>query len=66
MYVRNVWGCLNSFIHSRELCCNRLGIRVGQNRTYIRIYGVYTVIFAGELPYTRSYTVYIYGSSQLH
>ena len=28
------------------------------------IYGVYTVLWAGELPFIRSYTVYIYGSGQ--
>ena len=28
------------------------------------IYGVYTVYLAGKSPYIRSYTVYIYGSSQ--
>jgi hypothetical protein len=38
--------------------------RIGQNHTYIRIYGVYTAILAGTLPYIRSCTVYIYGSGQ--
>jgi len=38
--------------------------RVGQNHTYIRIYGVYTVLLAGKSPYIRSYTVCIYGSVQ--
>ena len=37
---------------------------VGQNHTYIRIYGVYTVFLAGRLPYIQSYTVHIYGSGQ--
>ena len=32
--------------------------------TYIRIYGVYTVILAVKLPYIRSYTVFMYGSDQ--
>ena len=31
--------------------------RVGQTHTCIRIYGVYTVISAGKLPYIRSNTV---------
>jgi len=38
--------------------------RVGQNHTFIGIYGVYTVILAGKSPYIRSYTVCIYGSGQ--
>ena len=38
--------------------------RVGQNHTYIRMYGVCTVFLAGKLPYRRPYTVYIYGSGQ--
>ena len=29
-------------------------------------YGVYTVVLAGNSPYIRSYTVYIYGSGQLY
>ena len=33
-------------------------------RTYIRIYGVYTVLLAGKLLTIRSHTVYTYGSSQ--
>ena len=31
--------------------------RVGQNHTYIQIYGVYTVFLVGKLPYIPSYTV---------
>jgi hypothetical protein len=38
--------------------------RVGQNHTFIGIYGVYTVFLAGNSPYIRSYTVQIYGSGQ--
>jgi hypothetical protein len=38
--------------------------RVGQNHTFIGIYGAYTVFLAGNLPYIRSYTVHIYGSGQ--
>ena len=38
--------------------------RVGQNHTFIGIYGVYTVLSAGRSPYIRSYTVCIYGSGQ--
>jgi len=38
--------------------------RVGQNHTFIGIYGVYTVFLAGKSPYIRSYTVQIYGSGQ--
>ena len=34
--------------------------RVGQNHTFIGIYGVFTVLLAGKLPYIRSYTVCIY------
>jgi len=35
--------------------------RVGQNHTFIGIYGVFTVFLAGKSPYIRSYTVYVYG-----
>ena len=38
--------------------------RVGQNHTFIGIYGVYTVFLAGKSPYIRSNTVCIYGSGQ--
>ena len=38
--------------------------RVRRNHTYIRIYGVYTVILAVKLPYIRSYTVFMYGYGQ--
>jgi hypothetical protein len=38
--------------------------RVGQNHTFIGMYGVYTVFLAGKPPYIRSYTVQIYGSGQ--
>jgi hypothetical protein len=38
--------------------------RVGQNHTFIGIYGVYTVLSAGTSPYIRSYPVQIYGSGQ--
>jgi hypothetical protein len=38
--------------------------RVGQNCTFMGIYGVHTVILAGKSPYIRSYTVQIYGSGQ--
>jgi len=31
--------------------------RVGQNHTFIGIYRVYAVLFAGKSPYIRSYTV---------
>ena len=34
--------------------------RVGQNHTYIRIYGVCTVFLAWKSPYIRSYTVCVY------
>ena len=43
---------------------NSLIHRVGQNHTFIGIYGVYTVFLAGNSPYIRSYTVQIYGSGQ--
>jgi len=43
----------------------RTGIgKVGQNHTFIGIYGVYMVFLAGKSPYIRSYTVCIYGSGQ--
>ena len=38
--------------------------RVGQSRTFIGIYGVYTEFLAGKSPYIRSYTVCVYGSGQ--
>ena len=38
--------------------------KVGQNHTFVRIYGVHTVLLAGKLPYIRSHTVCIYGSGQ--
>ena len=38
--------------------------RVGQNHTFIGIYGVRTVFLAGKSPYIRSYTVQTYGSVQ--
>jgi len=37
---------------------------VGQNHTFIGIYGVYTVYLAGKSPYIWSYRVQIYGSGQ--
>ena len=33
--------------------------RVGQNHTFIGIYGVHTVFLAGKSPYIRSFTVQI-------
>ena len=42
----------------------RLMIRVGQNHTFIGIYGVYTEFLAGKSPFIRSYTVCIYGPGQ--
>jgi len=45
--------------------CELLGIcRVGQNHTFLGIYGVRRVVLAGKSPYIRSYTVQIYGSGQ--
>jgi hypothetical protein len=38
--------------------------RVGQNHTFIGLYGVYTVFSAGKSPYIRSDTVQKYGSGQ--
>ena len=38
--------------------------RVGQDHTFIGVYGVCTVFLAGESPYIRSYTVNIYVSGQ--
>ena len=39
------------------VCGRRYIARVGQNHTFIGIYGVCTVFLAGKLPYIRSYTV---------
>jgi hypothetical protein len=39
-------------------------LRVDQDHIFIRKYGVHTVFLAGKSPYTRSYTVQIYGSGQ--
>ena len=39
-------------------------VRVGQNHTFIGIYGVYTVFLAGKSPCIRSYMVCIYDSGQ--
>jgi len=33
--------------------------KIGQNHTFLGIYGVYTVFLAGKSAYIRSYTVYI-------
>jgi len=41
-----------------------LPLRVGQNHTFIGIYGVHTESLAGKSLYIRSYTVQIYGSGQ--
>ena len=38
--------------------------RVGQNHTFIGIYGVHAIFLAGKSPYTQSQTVQIYGSGQ--
>ena len=38
--------------------------RVGQDHTFIGIYGVHAVFLAGKSPYIRSYTVQTYGSGQ--
>ena len=45
-------------------CMQHAMSRVGQNHTYICIYGVDTVISAGKVPYIQSTTVYINGSGQ--
>jgi hypothetical protein len=44
-----------------ELLCTS---RVGQNHTFIGKHSVHTVLFAGNLPYIRSYTVQMYCSGQ--
>ena len=36
--------------------------RVGQNHTFVGIYGVHMVFVAGKSPYIRLFTVQIYGS----
>jgi hypothetical protein len=38
--------------------------RVGQNHTYLRIHGKYTVFLAGRTPFVRSYTEHMYASGQ--
>jgi hypothetical protein len=38
--------------------------RVGQNHTFIGIYGVHTVFLARKSPYIRSYTLQMYGPGQ--
>ena len=40
--------------------------RVGQNHTYIRIYGVFMVFLAGKSLYIWPYTVHIYSYGQLY
>jgi len=47
-----------------ECCVRKYVCRVGQNHTFIGIYGAYTVFLAGKSPYIRSYTVCIYSSGQ--
>jgi hypothetical protein len=44
--------------------CALYVVRVGQNHTFIGIYGVHTVFLAGKSPNSRSYMVQIYGSGQ--
>jgi hypothetical protein len=47
-------------LHAALQTESRRGVRrVGQNHTYIRIYGVY-VFLAGKSPYIRPYTVCIH------
>ena len=48
----------------KERCVLWCMTRVGQNHTFIGIYGVYTVFLARKSPYIRSYTVCIYNSGQ--
>jgi hypothetical protein len=38
--------------------------RVGQNHTFLGMYGVHTVFLAGKSPYIQSYTVQIYSYGQ--
>ena len=47
---------------SAFLSCLFVGI--GQNHTFIGVYGLHTVFLAGKSPYIRSFTVQIYGSGQ--
>jgi len=54
---RTVNVCFNIEVRNRMT-------RVGQNHTFIGIYGVYTVFLAGKSPYIRSYTVCIYSTGQ--
>ena len=54
-----------SVVQTVMQCCTWVPIiRVGQNYTFIGIYGVHTVFLAGKSPYIRSYTVQIYDSGQ--
>jgi len=52
--------CTQFHLHSDVSCITR----VGQNNTFIGIYGVHTVCLAGKSPYIRLYTVQIYGYGQ--
>ena len=56
---------LNQELHCEKRYLKRIHIcRVGQNHTFIGIYGVHTVFLAGKSPYIRSYTACTYGSGQ--
>ena len=62
----------HAYIHTHthmHACCTQFtacsargshSCRVGQNHTYVGIYGVQMVFLAGKSPYIRSYTVQIY------
>jgi len=59
-----IWGLEYSYVTCSACPFCPLKHRVGQNHTFIGIYGVYTEFLAGKLSYIRSYTVCIYGSGQ--
>jgi len=60
MCICRMHVCENLCVHVGCMCV----CRVGQNHTFIGVYGVHTVFSAGKSPYIRSYTVHTYGSGQ--
>ena len=67
VWVQGIF-CLGVFL---PIHCVSVALRVDYNHTYIiyiyiyiRMYGVFTLSFAGELPCFRSYTICMYVSGQ--
>ena len=58
MHANNKWANVHPWTW--------LTTRVGQNHTFIGIYGVHTVLLAGKSPYIRSFSVQIYASGQAY